>query len=1299
MRIAAPYDLAAEGSSPMPVLRKTFFQTRKLNVLFACSSVALLLSLVWLVKVDYARPWRSFQDQFVELQRALAHFDAITAETLGREGVHATGDIPSQELPGKFPRSIINAPLSDFVAPKDTPGRHEVKQVILSDVRTDLHFVQGRQIDRCMTCHVAIADPAFTKQRLAKRLERAIVAINDALRRQGRQALSLPTVAERDDLGAGTIAMSWSSLKEAQQESFFNALVDQINVYQDMRGKGRLTIGQPLLAHPKIELFASAESAHPVSKMGCTVCHEGNGAETDFVLAAHTPTSSEQRKIWADRYCTRTAGLVPQQSWHTAEQSWDQPMLLPKYAEAGCAKCHSLVADTARYDYQPVAKRINEGRFLFTTLGCANCHRVAELAGSRRVGPDLRHVSQKLDRDFMQRWIDAPKSYRPSTPMPHYFQQENNDAWSQTGGGDTDPVLRTKAEVVALTAYLRAVDDDYEKSALPPELWKPLADEHSEATAAAADRGRRWFGSVGCLACHAALTYGPDDEEGIEGESVGTRWIVEDLIRAELSEKGKDLDELSQEEYDGIIDRTYQRHDAMSYVDRVAYAMTHFKSAADTMFDPARLGLRRDGDNLNGIETPVFTRLAAELSRLRMKLGTYEQAVAWLYDWLRDPRHYAGYSNMPRMRLGQRVITALDRHTGNTTGEMIEADEALDIAVYLSTLSEKDGIPEPLDRDDSDREALMAKRDELLQLMFRNGSSVKSVPARVDDLDRVMTKQLIAKLGQSSLGETEVRSRLDAMDQESRQWVLLGEKMIGHYGCYGCHLIRGFEDTPRLGPELTTWSEKQLSQLDFGFFAPPYKDQRADDPAFKYLYSSGSGESGARASLIRWAWGDNPPIHVKYSHASFAWHKIRNPRLWDRCRDKAPYGKLKMPNLFVASEQADSLVTFLLSRKPARVSEAVQVNYQETPTGKIARGRNLARELNCVACHRIDGNDATLHQYFQIDEGGEWVFDEANAPPRLWGEGCRVQSDWLYGFFRNVTMIRPWLNVRMPSFYLNDEQAAALSAYFAGLSQHESRWLDKQLLPVKRHVAQASGRKGVASRVSPSNHDWYRQPSLHRQADALRDFAVANRLLPARAADPTQASPEEFAATHTRILKEAGFFRRLNDVTYPFAKTLSEAVSADDLADGEVLFHELGCLRCHVFGDPAVAGANAKPTAPNFQNVHKRLRRRWVDKWLASPIRIKPGVAMPNLFGREGSGAFAEVSPEEAARIAGLLRDRDTQLPGRQTILEDGAQQRAAVAAFLYNAGERKLDVVQDVAFQAKNRMPVVDSTTTDDPR
>ena len=78
------------------------------------------------------------------------------------------------------------------------------------------------------------------------------------------------------------------------------------------------------------------------------------------------------------------------------------------------------------------------------------------------------------------------------------------------------------------------------------------------------------------------------------------------------------------------------------------------------------------------------------------------------------------------------------------------------------------------------------------------------------------------------------------------------------------------------------------------------------------------------------------------------------------------------------------------------------------------------RDLNCIGCHRIEinekieGDDPNIHQYYSTDTNLPDTDPHSIRfkPPLLWGEGAKVQFDWLFTFLNNVEMLRPWLKAR-----------------------------------------------------------------------------------------------------------------------------------------------------------------------------------------------------------------------------------------------------------------------------------------------
>ncbi len=85
------------------------------------------------------------------------------------------------------------------------------------------------------------------------------------------------------------------------EDRYRYAMVDVVNAERARQGLAKLDASPVLLAHSKRDLYASQDSPHPMDAegsrigVGCTVCHDGSGQETDFVLAAHVA-----RPIWVD---------------------------------------------------------------------------------------------------------------------------------------------------------------------------------------------------------------------------------------------------------------------------------------------------------------------------------------------------------------------------------------------------------------------------------------------------------------------------------------------------------------------------------------------------------------------------------------------------------------------------------------------------------------------------------------------------------------------------------------------------------------------------------------------------------------------------------------------------------------------------------------------------------------------------------------------------------------------------------------------------------------------------------------
>ena len=106
----------------------------------------------------------------------------------------------------------------------------------------------------------------------------------------------------------------------------------------------------------------------------------------------------------------------------------------------------------------------------------------------------------------------------------------------------------------------------------------------------------------------------------------------------------------------------------------------------------------------------------------------------------------------------------------------------------------------------------------------------------------------------------------------------------------------------------------------------------------------------------------------------------------------------------------------------------------------VEKGRRLVRNYNCQACHRsarrrhLPGDRGGPAR----ESGGDILQAAALTAPILYnekskvGEGSRVHTDWLHGFLdRPENKVRPWLELRMPSFQFDEEQRNTITRYFA----------------------------------------------------------------------------------------------------------------------------------------------------------------------------------------------------------------------------------------------------------------------------
>ena len=506
----------------------------------------------------------------------------------------------------------------------------------------------------------------------------------------------------------------------------------------------------------------------------------------------------------------------------------------------------------------------------------------------------------------------------------------------------------------------------------PLEKWsaKMLPLQHTEASCAKChrgvveipqaeklNRGRRLVQASGCFGCHKIEGFEERWKVWPSFEHLKSKvdhdWVVRWLEDPKAFRPASQMPRIFHLENTGAPEERDKSHAALEGIAR--YLMKHSTplelQKPPVQGDPVRGGkLFKETGCLgcHSIGEEGVNHFGPDL------YGTGSKTTPeWLFTWLKNPKHYHEETRMPNLRLSD--------------------EEASDLTSYLMTLKNEifESTPVP--------EVKPEVVDEMVLAFLRNKMRLE-----------------------------EARAELSKMNEDEKLTVL-GEKMIAHQGCFGCHNIPGFESAKPIGAELSGVGAKEVERLDFGF------------------------------------------VPIERTRQAWFFQKMKRPRSFDQGRVRDYFEKLKMPEFGFTDEEADDLTTFLLSlvQEPVPLEMERQLNLKEL---EVESGRLLAAKLNCQGCHLLEGKGGKVREILE---------DPGMAPPPLEGEGAKVQDTWLYHFLRAPTPVRPWIHFRMPTFGLHHEELIRLVRYFTLLAGEERLFEEEKALTEEKPHAEtiAEGKK------------------------------------------------------------------------------------------------------------------------------------------------------------------------------------------------------------------------------------------------
>lgn len=969
----------AKAPPPEPI--DHHYDIGRLTKVFAISSFLVLPAFVWMVKQDFDRDWKKWQTKFLTNDRertrsakeaAAEKIDAgleasyiekkrEAARELRRnrsalekaEAVERKGEgrwyLADQEF--RFRKAEMDSARYEYeTAQKEAPkaGATESKRKRYLALAASYDESQLREQAAQSSWNAAKAEVAGLRKGLTdaeealKKLDEDYDRYQAKLKTLRRDAFFLIRNGPVTDMLAPSL-----KVQQVQLDGLYNDVnflksqrVDRCmtcHIAADKRGfEDKVMYPESVLrTHPRLDLFVDGNSPHPYATFGCTSCHGGRDRATDFTRAGHMPDDFE---LW--------------EHLHGSKDHLAHRRAAPKKARSDRFRLEDLKRP------RELALRLRDGKdplstYLKGTLEPAASSALGSWDGTGAPSEEVQKglvaaLNKAIETDLWDESRFAGVTLSEGLRIALKRNVEGTELTRRSRFLLEEAYPDALGEVVT-ARWKREYDWEVDKfndlpmlpmKAVEAGCFRCHKNEAGHTKAVHLDQGRKLVENLGCWSCHKMKGLEDLPKVGPTLRRVASKstpeWAARWLANPrEFRHNTKMPRFFGLENFEGDPALT----DTM-VAGVVAYLFERSEkwvpaAQAPTSGDAARGKLLFESLGCQGchVSDPAAERHVMDGWRQHGPnlVGLADKvSPAWLAAWLKDPKAYNPETRMPNLRLAD--------------------DEIADLVAYLGAKPASDAF----------RAMPVAKADEAAR-----------------------DKLVLEYLSQSKM-VVEAKAELARMTPKQKD-LFVGEKIIGHYGCYACHNIPGFEKAKPIGVELSEWGNKPVHLLDFGFVTLP--ETRAD-------------------------W-----LH----------QKVSEPRSFDRQKVKTFQEKLKMPQFSLSESEIRAIQSTVLGMQKDDMADALKARLGPERSA-IEVGRKLVKEYNCQGCHILE------------DRGGqirETLPDVALAPPNIRGEGAKVQSDWLFSFLSAPKSgeIRPWLKVRMPTFEFTPDQLNGLTHYFAAMEK------------------------------------------------------------------------------------------------------------------------------------------------------------------------------------------------------------------------------------------------------------------------
>lgn len=1173
----------------------THYSTSTLNKWFAFSSAFLFVSTVWLMLDDWTRQWKDYQREFRELEISKAEEERAAVETaealadeqrLAEAVAAAEADLESKSEALADAKAVFTQADADFWIANERAKKAKAEYDWIR-YQTEEHRLAAGEPEYNADGLAAAADEMNATAKVKETTEIAMMeaqAVIDELKagvERARTELAAETrelervrgrVETLDPSDAPTQIAN--ILRDAPGLDFVGPnlqvkkrvlgnLTNELNFTKKTRidmcetchlGVERSNFAdaeQPFTAHPRLDLYLSANSPHPVSDVGCTICHRGGGEALHFVRSDHRPDSEEQAEEWREEY-----------HWHK-QHHWDYPMLAKSYTEASCVQCHKDSMELIAED----APTVTEGYRNFERFGCYACHKVDWFPEQRKPGPTLENIQAKVDMDWFQSWVAAPKDFRPTTWMPQIFHLENfapDEIVTISKYGEGEEITGQEwndTAIAAISAFIaeRAPKKDLPAIPVEGDAW----------------RGREEFRLIGCLSCHNMAPFGDEETATSDlafevtetnGHGPNLRGIATKVNAEWLYNWIKDPHSLWEETRMPNL-----RLDDQQAADITAYIMEDpdgiFTDVPDgweavasptddeTLKEMARWFFSRDGRGV--VESRLEGNDAAfpwdDQATLSVAVG--EKLVA----------HHGCFSCHSIAGMGD--MMPIGTELSNWGSKTVDK---LDFGFVHEILAEQHGW-----NHDQVHEFKAYKEPWLEQKLHAPRSydlqKVKNPVERLRMPYFGFTDDEVQSIATFVVGLVNDEVQQAKMIPTPEQAALdMGLRTIRQKNCMSCHMV---------DPGTVTFlDEDDHERTVHAQILPVDQDEIPYPPAHtlasldQQLEDIDTEEFGVQL-LAPAPWlGDEGEVGTKLFLERDQLVSLGAPNGGDFVRLVTDYYYNGIELYDEESEDPDDAYYYVTG----------------DPDDEF----------------RVQDTDGEWREYYgESYDKIRWTF----APPVLWNEGFKVQRDWFFDFLNDVRPLRHQIRTRMPSFRWREGEAESVADAFAVKARRE--WAANFVLKLRLQTGLSVDELAEAANIQSAH-------VADLESGSLRVPETSVEALVAFAARADSRLPGPPSTGHERIERRGTAYLADREQEVP-----------DHLEKGRSMAEDkVNCYTCH-FRLGVAPAAEPIAWAPDLFEAKDRLREDWTRLWIHNPGTIYPGTSMPQNFA-DNAADYHDVYPD-----------------------------------------------------------------------